>query len=531
MTAAEHERLQQQLLASPEARQEYFDFMRLHTGLRRWQIRQDQRGSADLVELVKLVRSQGRHGTAQAWGRSAARLWNAMLRKPSLVAAVVLLVCVAGWLARRSWMNSSTLPTVVRAAGAEFAGIPSPLAGTAIPHGELELTGGVLELRTGRGAAVVIEAPARFRWPAAERIELHDGRVSAEVPDEAIGFTIDTADAEVQDLGTRFGVEVRPDGPSQVHVFEGEVNTRLRSGATGAKRPAPQSVRQGESLAIAKDGATIRGQPRPAAFIDRTEMAELAAAWQANQRSRWQAWADALRRDPALVLYADMDPQTPVTGPAVVQCKVEHVQRVQGRWAGRHAVEFTDEADRMLVNLSQEQRLPQATLLAWVRLNIREGRYQTLCYTAMSMPFTRTEPEAIGRFQWSLTRQSAMRLAVVGSHGPADKIVAGAGMPVSRVDAPVAAVRWQHLAVTYDSARRRTVFYVDGRPLNISPLDAAPPLSLPMRMGLGNVLSPTEVARDLSGRLDEFAVLSRILTPAEIRVAHDAGTPYQATKE
>ncbi|MCX6952130.1 MAG: DNRLRE domain-containing protein, partial [Verrucomicrobia bacterium] len=45
----------------------------------------------------------------------------------------------------------------------------------------------------------------------------------AEVPEPAHGFTIDTPDLKVVDLGTRFGVTAGAAGDSHVFVFEGEV--------------------------------------------------------------------------------------------------------------------------------------------------------------------------------------------------------------------------------------------------------------------------------------------------------------------
>jgi hypothetical protein len=55
----------------------------------------------------------------------------------------------------------------------------------------------------------------------------------AKVPTQAIGFTVDTPTAVLEDRGTEFGVHVRDDQTAEVSVFGGEVDTRHR--VTGRK--------------------------------------------------------------------------------------------------------------------------------------------------------------------------------------------------------------------------------------------------------------------------------------------------------
>ena len=52
------------------------------------------------------------------------------------------------------------------------------------------------------------------------------GVATFHVPEEAQGFTVDTADADVVDLGTAFGIKTGGDGRTEVAVFEGEVEVR-----------------------------------------------------------------------------------------------------------------------------------------------------------------------------------------------------------------------------------------------------------------------------------------------------------------
>ncbi|MCS7469999.1 FecR domain-containing protein [Stieleria sp. ICT_E10.1] len=104
--------------------------------------------------------------------------------------------------------------------------------------GGYELRKGLLNLRFGGGVMVYVEAPARFDAVSDRRVMLYSGRLSATVPPEGIGFTVETPEAEVIDFGTEFSVDVE-DGASEVHVFDGLV--RVNPGASN-QRDVSRSV-------------------------------------------------------------------------------------------------------------------------------------------------------------------------------------------------------------------------------------------------------------------------------------------------
>lgn len=87
------------------------------------------------------------------------------------------------------------------------------------------LTKGVAELRLFSGAKVILEAPAQWEFAGANRLVLREGRLTAEVPPSAIGFTVTAAGADAVDLGTRFGAAIDAKGQPEFHVFEGQVAT------------------------------------------------------------------------------------------------------------------------------------------------------------------------------------------------------------------------------------------------------------------------------------------------------------------
>ncbi|NRB74550.1 MAG: FecR domain-containing protein [Verrucomicrobiales bacterium] len=108
--------------------------------------------------------------------------------------------------------------------------------GHVLRSGEYELIEGIASVEYETGVKLLIEAPAEFRMISTELVELSSGRVSAHVPPEGIGFTIETPSAEVVDYGTDFAVEVGRDRSSEIHVFEGEVKVNPREGKTDPVR-------------------------------------------------------------------------------------------------------------------------------------------------------------------------------------------------------------------------------------------------------------------------------------------------------
>lgn len=85
------------------------------------------------------------------------------------------------------------------------------------------LQSGQLVFRMGNGALVTVTGPAEFELKSTDRMELNSGVLSANVPSQAVGFTVDTPASKVVDLGTEFDVAVDESGATGVRVHKGEV--------------------------------------------------------------------------------------------------------------------------------------------------------------------------------------------------------------------------------------------------------------------------------------------------------------------
>jgi hypothetical protein len=103
---------------------------------------------------------------------------------------------------------------------------------------QLMLKSGFVELTFVDGARTVLEGPCQFTVETTGGGTLKNGKLTADVPQQAIGFSVFTPTATVIDLGTRFGVSVAEDGASRVHVKTGKAAVT----PLGSSRPEDRIV-------------------------------------------------------------------------------------------------------------------------------------------------------------------------------------------------------------------------------------------------------------------------------------------------
>ena len=85
------------------------------------------------------------------------------------------------------------------------------------------LESGLMQVTFESGAKMIVEGPAEFTLVSNMEAEFQVGRMTSYCPPSAHGFTVQTPEATVVDLGTEFGVDVSANGSTEVHVFSGEV--------------------------------------------------------------------------------------------------------------------------------------------------------------------------------------------------------------------------------------------------------------------------------------------------------------------
>jgi ferric-dicitrate binding protein FerR (iron transport regulator) len=375
----------------------------------------------------------------------------------------------------------------------------SPREGTSLRSKQVRFEAGVVEFLTAKGARIVVEAPADVHFESADTLRVLRGKVAADVPPRAKGFTVLTPNGNAVDLGTRFGVDVPESGDAEVHVFQGEVIAQ----ATGAQ--TKQSLRTGEALAM-HNGVSAPRELRSAAFIQPDEMPQLSAGLAWGQHARAQASLRALKAEPALIALLDFTDNTNLPGV---------FRMAQGRWPGSFAPEFVHKGDHLKLDVGADRGWPQLTLAAWVRLDQLGSPYHSLYHT------DGWQSETPGQVHWMLTQDSKMRLALRGN-SLAPGSTEQHGYPDSTTSVQPQRGRWVHLATVYNADARSVRFYLNGQ----FDKETLQEVAHPARLGPAQIGNWNRQDRKLSGRMDEFLLLGRALNDGEIRELYLSGNPY-----
>jgi len=179
------------------------------------------------------------------------RRWPVAVWAAAVAACVTLALSI--WTFGRGTIFHRPVATLVQAENCKWAGSELPTAvNSKLSAGTLSLVEGIATLQFQSGATVTIEAPTKLLIRDAMHCRLIEGTVTAEVPVPAHGFTIDTPDLKVVDLGTRFGVTASSTGNSQVRVFQGEVEV-------GGQNRELQRLTEGKGMNVSS-GNTAAGQ-------------------------------------------------------------------------------------------------------------------------------------------------------------------------------------------------------------------------------------------------------------------------------
>lgn len=166
--------------------------------------------------------------------------------------AIMLLIGISIYTVRLISERSSIVGQLTQANNCQW-----DAAAQDLPVGSLLHAGQTMRLRSGRalvtfasGAQMVVEGPTSVQLESASRVDLSQGRVSAKVPTQAIGFTVTTPSAHFVDLGTEFTLTLEASNVCTLQVFDGLVELRLfeRDGRT-----IQQRLRISEGTAVRLD--------------------------------------------------------------------------------------------------------------------------------------------------------------------------------------------------------------------------------------------------------------------------------------
>jgi len=149
---------------------------------------------------------------------------------------------------------------------------------------QVELAKGIAEITFDSGAQITLEGPAALSIDSAWEATLKRGKMTVEVPHEAIGFRATSATVDVVDLGTEYCMLVDKDGETDVGVLQGSVQATPR-GAPG-RDETPLILRQRRARRFSHTGS--EEIENPASVLDRfTKPAKLQRARKPVSVVRW----------------------------------------------------------------------------------------------------------------------------------------------------------------------------------------------------------------------------------------------------
>jgi len=515
LAADERRELNELLRGDPEACERYLDLAESHAALIHDHAGDDWR--AQLPESESPSRSPA---SSPARARSPRISRPAFRRGPVIAAAAVVVLGLNGaafLLLRSESKSESTGEPIVEGDWVAVAsrlvdpewgpGGMTPGEGDGLPPGPFRLESGLAHIEFFSGASLVVEGPAELDLLSAWRVKCNSGRLRASVPEPAQGFTVVAPDYRAVDLGTEFALSVDESGESELHVVDGEVRLDDASGRELRRLETGGGLRSRagrfEPVAGTGDG-----------FVDRRQLLGLAEAGHRARHHRWAETRQTLAEEPATRALFDFEGRQPwdsrldnraADGPdgAIIGARW-----TEGRWPGKGALEFQRITDR--VRLEIPGAFDELTLSASIRVDSFDRWLSSLLLT---------DGFDEGEVHWQITDQGELVLGIANGSGSPNTT----SPPVIR---PGDLGRWMHVAVTVDRVTGRVVHYRDGEAVKEQVREDLPPL----RIGgaeIGNWQSQGKghPIRSFNGRMDEFLVLERALSPDAIRRLHEPGGP------
>jgi hypothetical protein len=525
ITEAQVQRLEELVLAHPEAEAYYVQYMHLFADLSRHFAVLPAAMPESLREKLGVPSAPAATLAAKPSAPGVRASWPARLViAVSAVAAAVTLALVL-WPresqpAGRAEPTDNTVAVLLQAPGAVWEeGNVALRAGAPLPPGHLRLKSGLAHIEFYSGATVILEGPADFTLLSENSAFCERGKLRATVPPQAQGFTIGTPNLELVDRGTEFGVSVDARDKTELHVIRGRVD--VYDAGSNRQGSGRKEVTTGEAVHLDGPGAIRTIKFDPDAFCTAGELERRVAEEIERRQKDWLAYSEAVRSDPALLVYYTFQGEAPGSRTLLDQAGTREAPHDGpivgcrwgvGRWPGKNALEFKQLSDRVRFRLDGEYE--SVTLMAWVRVDALPHSFNSLMMTDGWTP---------GGFHWQIGGDGRL---ILGVKRPGSN--PGYNYQVRNIFTPKRFGQWTHLAVVYDHEANTVTHYVDGEPAIRLRLEFDILLNVRgAELGNWNILSSRNKApiRHFSGAMDEFLLFARPLTDHEVQRHYEQGRP------
>jgi len=371
-------------------------------------------------------------------------------------------------------------------------------------EGAISLTKGIAQLNFRNGAQIVLEGKCGFEIIDEMTVVLTYGKIWACCPPEAHGFRVITPGGrEVIDLGTEFGIEVLPQGETNVHVFDGLV--KIVDAEMGSKEIAAGNAANWD-LNSTKNHLKKADYGK---FVTSNDLF----------KTRLRAHrAQMLKRDDLLLYYNFENIKgNVITNKAPLankssDGKIIRANRVSSRISTNGALQFDRKGSAIELNLERPKDVRQFTMAIWVNINQLP--------TALSS-LINSDGWETGDIHFQLTRSGGLRTGINGGkafESPSHNIELG---------------RWHLLTATWDLDTMKAQLFCDGKKLSTSPRVNGSRTSTTKDYQWGKCRIGSWKAsrgyekdiRDLKGRIDEVMIFNRSLSQQEISKLYTNGKP------
>ena len=511
-------KLESWLLESPDARREYVSFMDMSSSLAHYaeeivtdEDESDQQDTSSANTIIQFVRPSLAIAALLVIGFTLINFWSS---NPYSTKPIQSETTISEKSSPVEIPNESVFAVLTHTVGVKWGeGTDGPPAlGQTLDLSKLEVESGLAQLEFIRGSTVILEGPVSFEIKGSNEGSLQRGKLRANVPAVAKGFSVDLPHGRLVDLGTEFGLHVHDGGSTEIFVYKGRVRY---DGLPNTDKAFSHEISSGEALFVDPYGHPSWIEMPSEPFMGTADLAFISMEQSQNRYSSWVSLSEEIAKSSDTLLYYSFDNHAPWSrtlndlsnqaNGAVVGCKW-----TDGRWPGKGALGFSRKNDQ--VRLDFPSHHPALTLGAWVSLNVL-GKHPS--------PIISSDSTSNGAVSWYINSKGMLVLEL-NVNGKPKRYESAVAFRKERLG------RWMHVSTTFDPVSKMVTHYVNGRSFSREKIVTAIPLYFGSSL-LGNFSKNSLVKskRSIQGKIDEFVLFKEAFDEDAVRRLFEIGCPYE----